>query len=211
MKYGTIRSNTQDAIMSALTEHEQLRFGELSKIIVIDKQICSDRIFRETIAYMVEKKLVKKFEIARNNTTYTIDSKITPISDEDISEMLENVDGLKEETEKILKIISSDADDSDKSNEIINYLLLISIYEMQMMMLSHVSGKPKLKKYVNVFTKYKKDIIESLNVKSSSMFSSLGALINFKLFIEMLKQMPDELEHFANSVNEIKKLKNKTQ
>lgn len=210
MTYGTIRDKTRDEIILTLKEHEKLRYGELSEIIVVKKNICSDRIFRETLSYMTNSGLVKKIVIARNNTLYTIDSKITPLADEDVNDMIENIDDLKKETDEILKVISSDADDSDKSNEIMKYLLLLSMYEMQMTMLSHVSGKSKLTKYVNDITKYKKTVLESLNTKSSSMFSEIGALVYFKLFMESIKQVPEEIESFANSINDIKNSKEKT-
>lgn len=209
MKYGTTRSNTQDAIISVLKEHNQLRFGELSKIIVDEMKICSERIFRETLAYLTTKKLIKKIEIARNNTIYTIDSEITPLSDEEINEMTETLDDLEDENKKILKIILSDADSSIKANEIIKHLKLLSIYEMQIMMLSHVVGKPKLKKYSNDVTKYKKIILESLNVKSSSAYTTLGALVYGKLFLEIFKILPEEAEDFVTSYNEMIKEKHK--
>jgi hypothetical protein len=207
MKYGTTRMNTQDAIISVLNEHKKLRFGELSKIIVEKKKICSERIFRETLAYLVNKKIIKKIEIARNNTLYTIDSEITPLSDEEINEMIETLDDLKDETKKILQVISSDANDSAKANEIIKYLQLLSLYEMQTMILSHVSGKPKLKKYSTDVMKYKKTVLESLNKKSSSAFTPLGALVYWKLFMEALKHFPEEAEDFVTSFNDMLKEK----
>lgn len=212
MKYGTTRSNTQDAIISVLKEHNQLRFGELSKIIVDEMKICSERIFRETLAYLTTKKLIKKIEIARNNTIYTIDSEITPLSDEEINEMIESVENLDIETKGILDVIKSDANDTVKANEIINYLQLLSLYEIQMTMLSHVSGKPKLKKHNNDITKYKKIVLESLNTKASSMFTTLGAIVYGKLFIEVLKHFPKEAEDLATSFNDMvkqKRLENK--
>jgi len=191
MKYGITRNNTQDEIFSALKKHEKLRYGELAKIVVEKNKICSDRIFRETLALMVNTKMVKKFEIARNNTLYTIDSKITPLTDEHVKEMVEAIDDLKEETQGIIDMMSSNADDSEKSKEVIQYLLLLSMYEMQIMMLAYVTGKPKLKLYSRQLTKNKKTVLDSLNTKSSSMFSNLGARVYGKLFLEAMKQSPD--------------------
>lgn len=210
MTYGTVRNQARKTIISALNEHEKLRFGELERLIVVEKKACSERIFRVILEELVQKKIIKKHVIARNNTFYTKNSEITTISDEQVDEFIKTTEDLKIGTEGILKTISSDADDATKTDEVIKFLHWISMYEMQLMMFSRVSGKRKLTNMSKEISKYKKQVLDSLSVKGSSSFDLLGGLIYGRLFVESFRLNPEMLEMFVDGVtNFAKELKKK--
>ncbi|MBS3925134.1 MAG: hypothetical protein KGZ34_00350 [Nitrosarchaeum sp.] len=210
MQYGTIRNQARDEINTVLKNTDSIRYGELERIIVIDKKVCSERIFREILDELVQNKIVIKHVIARNNTIYTINSKITTMSDEQVEEFIETMENIKIGTTGILKTISSDADDSTKVEEVMKFLHWISIYEMQSMMVSRVSGKRKLTTMTKQITKYKKQVLDSLSDKGSSSFDLLGGLVFARLFAESFRLDPKMLEMFVDDfIKPIKKYKQK--
>lgn len=211
MGYGTIRNQARNMIIKVLNEHDKFRYGELEKIIVIDKKVCSERIFREILDELVQNKIITKHTIARNNTIYTKNSEITSISDVQIDDFLKTLENFKIGTEGILKIISSDADIITKTDEIIKFLHWISMYEMQLQMLSRVAGKRKLTNMSKDVSNYKKQVLDALSVKGSSSFELLGGLVYGRLFTESFRLNPDMLEMFVNDFrNAAKELKKKS-
>jgi len=205
MEYGIVRIQARETIISALNEHEKLRFGKLQKIVVVEKKACSERIFREILDEFVQKKIIKKYVIARNNTIYTINSEITTISDVQVDEFIESIENIKIGTDGILQTISSDADDATKADEVIKFLHWISMYEMELMMFSRVLGKRKLTTMAKEVSKYKKQVLDSLSIKGSSSFDLLGGLVYTRLFTESFRLDPKMLVKFVEDFNEAAK------
>lgn len=209
MSYGTIRKKTEDAILSTLQKHEKLRYTELQNIIIHQLGICSERIFRESLDTIVGKGIVKKFEIARNNIIYSINSEILMIKDEDIKKMMDSFMDYKDVLDEIKNIISSDASDIDKATEIKNHLKFLAMHEIQVMMLSYGTGKSALTKHVNEISKLKKDIISMLIKKGSNEFDLVTGLIYSKFFVEILSESPDHVNQFLDGVKKFQNTRSK--
>lgn len=59
-------------IYKELEKFTRIRFNHLKKVIVVDKELMSERPFRETLKRMVDTGLVKKFEIDKQHVEYTV-------------------------------------------------------------------------------------------------------------------------------------------
>lgn len=66
----------QNEIITAIRSANGIRWASLKRIIVNDKKICSERIFRQTLNKLVENEAVFKREITRQHVEYYVEQEI---------------------------------------------------------------------------------------------------------------------------------------
>ncbi|MCH8170742.1 MAG: hypothetical protein IIB07_06380 [Bacteroidetes bacterium] len=59
-------------ICKVLEKFTRIRYNHLKRVVVEEKELMSERPFRETLKQVVEKGLVKKFEIDKQHVEYTV-------------------------------------------------------------------------------------------------------------------------------------------
>lgn len=66
----------QNEIITAIRSANGIRWASLKRIIVNDKKICSERIFRQTLNKLVENEAVFKREITRQHVEYYVEKEM---------------------------------------------------------------------------------------------------------------------------------------
>lgn len=66
----------QNEIITAIRSANGIRWASLKRIIVNDKKICSERIFRQTLNKLAENEAVFKREITRQHVEYYVEQEI---------------------------------------------------------------------------------------------------------------------------------------
>lgn len=69
-------NKVQKEIISALRSTQGIRWAQLKKIIVDNRKICSERIFRETLNELVKSEIVIKYEITQQHIEYYLQEKV---------------------------------------------------------------------------------------------------------------------------------------
>lgn len=114
----------QREIHKEIHKQDRIRWSALKKIIVDEKKICSERIFRETLNEMVDEGLVFRLELAKGNVVYSIDSGLEKAEKSRISYFnvylkagKENLNYFKKKMDKM--------SDTEKSDNIVSLLKII--------------------------------------------------------------------------------------
>jgi len=155
MKY---RVTIENEIHKEITKQGKIRWRKLRNIIVNEKNITSDRIFRETLNNMVEKKRVFKIEIAKQNVVYTTDSEFL---DEE-KNTIETVDLLLpgyEENFKEFKKRLQKSSDYEKASIIIILMRMLSQIDWMLQVHSHNLKTETVKYNEKKIIDYKNDLV----------------------------------------------------
>ena len=159
MKY---RVTIENKIYKEITKQGKIRWRKLRNIIVNEKNITSDRIFRETLNNMVEKKRVFKIEIAKQNVVYTTDSEFL---DEE-KNTIEAVDLLLpdyEENFKEFKKRLQKSSDYEKASIIIILMRMLSQIDWMLQVHSHNLKTKTVKNNEKRLNDYKNDLLSWIN------------------------------------------------
>lgn len=63
----------EKSIIKEIEQIRKIRWADLKRIIVDEKELVSERVFRETLNEMVDMKLVHRREVSRQNVEYYVD------------------------------------------------------------------------------------------------------------------------------------------
>lgn len=159
MEYRPIIENK---IHKEITKHGEIRWRKLRNIIVNEKNITSDRIFRETLNNMVEKKRVFRIEIAKQNVVYTTDSEFL---DEE-KNAIEAVDLLlpdyKENFKEFKKRLQKSSD-YEKASIIIILMRMLSQIDWMLQVHSQNLKTKTVKNNEKRLNDYKNDLVSWIN------------------------------------------------
>lgn len=152
----------ENKIHKEITKHREIRWRKLRNIIVNEKNITSDRIFRETLNNMVEKKRVFRIEIAKQNVVYTTDSEFL---DEE-KNAIEAVDLLlpdyKENFKEFKKRLQKSSD-YEKASIIIILMRMLSQIDWMLQVHSQNLKTKTVKNNEKRLNDYKNDLVSWIN------------------------------------------------
>ena len=159
MKYRVVIENK---IYKEITKHGKIRWRKLRNIIVNEKNITSDRIFRETLNNMVEKKRVFKLEIAKQNVVYTTDSELLEHEKGEIKSIKLLLEYFEESFEEFRKRLQKSSD-YEKASIIIILMRMLSQIDWMLQIHSHNLKTETVKNNEKRLTDYKNDIVSWIN------------------------------------------------
>ena len=155
MKY---RVTIENKIYKEITKQGKIRWRKLKNIIVNEKKITSDRIFRETLNNMVEKKRVFKIEIAKQNVVYTTDSEFLD-EEKNTIEAVELLLPDYEENFKEFKKRLQKSSDYEKASIIIILMRMLSQIDWMLQVHSHNLKTETVKYNEKKINDYKNDLV----------------------------------------------------
>ena len=155
MKY---RVTIENKIYKEITKQGKIRWRKLKNIIVNEKKITSDRIFRETLNNMVEKKRVFKIEIAKQNVVYTTDSEFLD-EEKNTIETVELLLPEYEENFKEFKKRLQKSSDYEKASIIIILMRMLSQIDWMLQVHSHNLKTETVKYNEKKIIDYKNDLV----------------------------------------------------
>ncbi len=155
MKY---RVTIENKIYKEITKQGKIRWRKLKNIIVNEKKITSDRIFRETLNNMVEKKRVFKIEIAKQNVVYTTDSEFLD-EEKNTIEIVELLLPEYEENFKEFKKRLQKSSDYEKASIIIILMRMLSQIDWMLQVHSHNLKTETVKYNEKKIIDYKNDLV----------------------------------------------------
>ena len=159
MKY---RITIENEIHKEITKQGKIRWRKLRNIIVNEKNITSDRIFRETLNNMVEKKRVFKIEIAKQNVVYTTDSEFLD-EEKNTIEAVELLLPDYEENFKEFKKRLQKSSDYEKASIIIILMRMLSQIDWMLQVHSHNLKTKAVKNNEKRLNDYKNDLVSWIN------------------------------------------------
>ena len=144
-------------IHKAIHRSSRIRWTQLKKIIVDEKQICSERIFREKLNKMVEQNLVFRLEFGRANVVYSTKSGIEKTERSRINYFyiflkasLQNLQSFEKKMDKM--------SDTDKSDLIVSLLKVILLVEWGFKEALHLTKNPRIKDQISMINEIKSRI-----------------------------------------------------
>jgi len=159
MKYRAIIENK---IHKEITKHGKIRWRKLRNIIVNEKNITSDRIFRETLNNMVEKKRVSKIEVSKQNVTYTTDSELLEHDKGEIESIEFIIEHFEESFEEFRKRLQKSSD-YEKATIIIILMRMLSHIDWMLQVHSHNLKTKTVKYNEKKLNDYKNDLVSWIN------------------------------------------------
>jgi len=152
-----ILDTKEKEIHKVIHKHGRIRWTPLKKIIVDDKQICSERIFRERLNEMVERSLVFRLELGKANVVYSTKSGLEKSEKSRINYFyiflkasLKNLQAFEKKMDKI--------SDTEKSDLIVSLLKIILLLEWGFKEALHLTKNPKIKDQIAMLNNLKLQI-----------------------------------------------------
>jgi len=139
------QNRIEKAIIRTLQKNRRLRWGELREIVVEELDVCSDRIFRQSLNRLVESKDVYKKEIAKQHTEYYVNLDVIEIEKSSEDFFKENLPKMKELIKHIKKN-KTKIPIEDLSGYISTLWQITSHLEFKGYILSYVTGTTRISK-----------------------------------------------------------------
>ncbi|MCH7560338.1 MAG: hypothetical protein IIC67_03040 [Thaumarchaeota archaeon] len=181
-------------ICKVLEKFTRIRYNHLKRVVVEEKKLMSERPFREALKQVVEKGLVKKFEIDKQHVEYTVqfydieyEKEAIEYFTEIFSKYEKLLDNFMKKQEKKSKI--------DQADFIITFLKSVYLIEFRFKDFAYARKNPKIKS-LRIQLQNVKDLAEAVatydELDSDIPNSVIFETVNNMMMSESL-EMLDEL------------------
>ena len=188
-------------ICKVLEKFTRIRYNHLKRVVVEEKELMSERPFREALKQVVEKGLVKKFEIDKQHVEYTVQFDDIEYEKEtgDFFEILisnhsKTFEKFIDKREKMSKI--------EQANFIVSFLKSVYLTRFWFKKFAHARNNPKIRSLKVDFQNIK-DYAESIAV-DTGLDTSENLDIYETVNKVMMYESRDMLEEINQNLTKIK-------